>query len=131
LTQDCDEYYPEMDPITTAIIAALGKLAEPAVKDAYSGLKNLIFSKYKEAHPSLPHTVSELEKRPDSNGYRQVLAEEVAHARAAEDPELASAAQSLLQLALPKGPQIQNVRQDVRGNQNTFSGTGDVNIREG
>ena len=27
-----------MDPITTAIIAALAKLAEPAIKDAYDGL---------------------------------------------------------------------------------------------
>jgi hypothetical protein len=28
-----------MDPITTAIVAALAKLAEPAIKDAYDGLK--------------------------------------------------------------------------------------------
>ena len=35
-----------MDPITTAILAALAKLAEPAIKDSYDGLKAIIKRKF-------------------------------------------------------------------------------------
>jgi hypothetical protein len=117
-----------MDPITAAIVAALGKLAEPAVKDAYEGLKDVLKRKF-VAKNVIP-AIEELETRPQSEGRRQVLAEELNACRAEDDPEVAAAAQ-LLQQKLRFQETYQNVQQRVTGNHNIFSGTGDVKVQQG
>ena len=51
-----------MEPITTALVAALGKLAEPAVKDAYEGLKALIMKKA----PQLLAMIQDVAQSPEA-----------------------------------------------------------------
>jgi hypothetical protein len=87
-----------MDPITGAIVAALGTLAEPAVKDAYAGLKALIVRKFgREAE--VTKAVETLEAKPDSPGRRAALEEEIAAAAAAKDQELLGLARALAERA--------------------------------
>ena len=116
-----------MEPITTALVAALGKLAEPAVKDAYAGLKALIVKKLGATHPVV-EAVGSLEQKPDSNGRRETLGEELASSAIAADPEISAAARALLEQVQKHGGVTQNVRQNVTGDRNIFSGTGDINI---
>lgn len=117
-----------MDPITAAIVAALGKLAEPAVKDAYEGLKGVLKRKFsgKKVIPA----IEELETTPQSEGRRQVLAEELNACRAEDDSEVAAAAQ-LLQQKLGFQGTGHNVQQTVTGSGNIFSGTGNVKVHKG
>jgi hypothetical protein len=116
-----------MDPITAALIAAVAKLAEPAIKDAYQGLKSLIVKKLGAQH-QVVSAVESLEQKPDSTGRQQTLQEEVKTAGVENDDEILTAARSLIEKvkATPGGGD--HVRQTVTGNQNIFSGTGDINI---
>jgi hypothetical protein len=116
-----------MDPISTAILAALAKLAEPAIKDAYDGLKAIIKRKF-GAHHEVVQAVESLEKKPDSVGRREMLNEEMASSGVAADTEILAAAHSLLENLKnqPGGQEI--VQQIVTGNRNIFSGTGDIHI---
>lgn len=115
-----------MEPITTALVAALGKLAEPAVKDAYEALKGLIAKKLGARHPVVDAVVN-LEKKPESTGRRETLQEELAGSAAATDAEIAAAAERLLRsVKQPGGQDI--VQQNVSGNRNIFSGTGDIHL---
>jgi hypothetical protein len=116
-----------MEPITTALVAALGKLAEPAVKDAYEGLKRLLAKKLGARHPAVD-AVDQLEKKPDSNGRRETLGEELASSTAPADQEILAAAQALLDQVKQHGGTAATVQQRVTGNRNIFSGTGDINI---
>ena len=116
-----------MDPIFAALIAGLAKLAEPAVRDAYDGLKNLIVKKLGARH-AVPKAVVELEEKPESPGRKQTLKEEVAASGLDEDKEIVSAAKALTEQLkkLPGGQQV--VQQNVTGDRNIFSGTGDVKV---
>ena len=116
-----------MEPITTALVAALGKLAEPAVKDAYEGLKALIVRKLGAKHPVVD-AVGSLEKKPDSAGRRETLGEEITSSTAAADAEIVAAARALLENVQKQGGSQDIVQQNVTGNRNIFSGTGDINI---
>jgi hypothetical protein len=100
------------DIVTNAIVAALSAgavagatdTAKSAIADAYQGLKSLIKKKF--GHDSeAAEAIDKLEAKPDSDGKKQVLAEELKAVDSASDPELVSAAQSLLSLikALPQG----------------------------
>jgi len=117
-----------MDQITTAIVAGLGKLAEPAIKDAYNGLKTLIINRFGEKS-NVVEAVEKLEQKPDSTGRRETLKEELSDANANHDEGIAKAAEILLQL-LEKQPggHDQNLQQTVHGDKNVFSGTGNVTI---
>jgi disulfide oxidoreductase YuzD len=84
-----------MDPITTAILAALAKLAEPAIKDSYEGLKAIIVRKF-GTHHEIVRAVDNLEKKPDSAGRKETLKEEIVGSGAVADTELLAAANSLL-----------------------------------
>ena len=100
------------DLVLSAITAALSAGAaagvtdagKKAIADAYDSLKSLLkkrFGNKSEAAAAL----EKLEAKPDSEGRRQTLGEELESAGAASDPELASAAQALLALvrALSQG----------------------------
>ena len=64
-----------MDPITTAIIAALANLSKDAIKDGYNALKNTLKKKF-GSESDLVDAVDKLEKKPDSEGRKAILQEE-------------------------------------------------------
>jgi hypothetical protein len=80
-----------MDPITTAIVAALPAMAsdlvKSSVKDTYDALKAVIHRKWGKAG-ALSNAVEDLEANPKSKGQALVLEERVADAKAAEDADL-------------------------------------------
>jgi len=127
-----------MDPITTAIVAALTAgaasgltdVGKKAIADAYDGLKTLLKKKF--GHESeVVKSVERLEVRPDSASRQGTLAEEMADAKVAQDADILHAAQTLLdQITIqPNGGQhIQN----VIGNYNAVvqgSGNPTVNVK--
>jgi hypothetical protein len=100
------------DIVANAIVAALSAgavagvsdTAKSGIADAYQGLKSLIKKKF--GHDSeVAEAIDKLEAKPDSDGNKKTLAEELEAVNSASDPELVSAAQSLLSLikALPQG----------------------------
>ncbi len=104
-----------MDPITAAIIAAVAAgvtagatdVGKQALVDAYNGFKALLKRKFGE-HSEVVKAADGVEARPDSEGRKTTLKEEVAAAKADQDSEVISAAQALLEKikTLPGGPQI-------------------------
>ena len=104
-----------MDPITTAIVAALTtgivsgstKVGEQAIADAYDKLKGLL-SKKLGVKSKVVKAVKELETNPKSEARKAVLKEEMGAAKADKDSELLKAAQALLKTikAKPGGEQI-------------------------
>ena len=92
-----------MDPITTAIIAALAAgiikssstAGEKVIVDAYEALKAIIKRKF-GSDSKVAKAVNELEEDPDSEGYKAVLKEQVAKAKVDQDSEVLAAAQALL-----------------------------------
>lgn len=88
-----------MDPITTAIIAAVAAgitdIGKKAVGDAYQGLKTLIKSKFGQEN-KISKAITELEASPEAEGRKQILAETVAQQKAAQDPELLNIAKELI-----------------------------------
>ena len=115
-----------MDPITTAVLAAVVKLADPVVRDGYDALKSLIARKFGN-DSQLATAVQQLEAKPESEARKAVVQEEVATAGADRDAEILSVAQALLeQVKTAHGDQV--VNQAVQGDRNIFSGTGDVTV---
>src|SRR6516225_6073306 len=88
-----------MDPITTAIVAALPAVAsdliKSSVKDAYAGLKAVIRRKWGDASP-VAKSVDALEANPESKGQAEVLAEQVAAVNATGDAEVMQALAKLV-----------------------------------
>ena len=116
-----------MDPITTALLAGVSKLAEPAIKDAYEGIKTLIHRKF-GATSNVARAAVELEKSPASAARREVLKEEVAAAEVDSDKDIITAANALLEKlkTLPGGQA--HVQLVISGNHNIVTGTGDINL---
>jgi hypothetical protein len=83
-----------MDPITTAITAALANVAKDGVKDAYEALKTVISRKWGKSSPILK-AISATEDDPNSKAQAAVLEEKVVAFRAAADPEVAQALRKL------------------------------------
>jgi hypothetical protein len=100
------------DLVANAILAALTAgaasgatdTAKKAIADAYEGLKSLVKKKL-GGNSEAAVALDKLETNPASEGRQKTLAEELESAKAATDPELASAAQALIELirALPQG----------------------------
>jgi hypothetical protein len=112
-----------MDPVTVAIGAALAagvmKVGQSAFDDAYQALKDTLVRKF-GGQSEIAKAVDGLEARPDSAGRATTLQEEVAAAKADQDPDILTAAHALLDQvkAQPGGQQsIQN----VYGNQNAVT----------
>jgi hypothetical protein len=100
------------DIVANAIVVALSAgavagakdTAKSAIADAYQGLKSLVKKKF--GHESdAAQAIEEVEAKPDSEGRKKTLAEELNAVNSSSDPELVDAAQSLIALikALPEG----------------------------
>ena len=116
-----------MDPITGAIVAGLSKFAEPAVKDAYEALKALIVRKL-GPDAEVTKAVKALEASPGSAGRREVLTEEMKNAAADKDAELLRLAEVLGEKMRTLTGATQKVQQNVRGDHNVISGTGNITV---
>jgi hypothetical protein len=122
-----------MDPITTAILAAIAagavsgitKVGEQVLIDAYGKLKEMLKNKF-GPQSKVVNAVVELEANPKSEARKEVVQEEVAASKADQDDELLQAAQALIKSikALPGGTQI---IQTATGDQN-IQIAGDGNI---
>ena len=94
-----------MDPITTAIITALSAgaaagltdTAKTAIADSYTKLKNLLTKKH-GASSEVVQAIDKLEAKPDSQGRKETLAEEIATVKAEQDEEIIAAAKQILVL---------------------------------
>lgn len=112
-----------MDPITTAIIAALAAgtakgLSEASaalIPDAYEALKTALKDKF-GGDSDLVEAVDGLEAKPDSTARAAVVEEEVKMAEAHKDPDLLALAQDLNQALEASGGST--------GYQATLSGKG-------
>ena len=114
-----------MDPITTAIVAALaagalkaaGSVGEKAISDGYAALKAILVRKFGQ-QSEVVKAVEGVEARPASPGRGQTLQEEVTAAKLAQDNEILQAAQALQERvrSQPGGAQIiQNVSHGSAG----------------
>ncbi len=83
--------------LAAGALAATPGVAGEAVKDAYAGLKDLVVRKL-GGKGEVEAAVSSLERKPESEGRKTTLAEELKAAGAGDDRELAQAAQALLDL---------------------------------
>ena len=95
-----------VDPIVTALLGGLaasaGKVASKAVEDAYGALKALLVRRLGEKSEAA-EAVAKLEAKPDSEGRKATVAEELTAAKVSDDPELLEAARRL-QAALEQLP---------------------------
>ena len=116
-----------MDPITTAIVAALANLSQDACKDGYVALKDALKKKFGDKS-DLVDAVDKLEKKPDSEARKATVQEEVEIAKVNDDPDILKLVQDLLDKIKqqPGGQEIINQTQT-----NTVSGVnvgGDFNF---
>jgi flagellar motor protein MotB len=92
-----------MDPVTTAILAALAagamsgvtEVSKTAITDAYQKLKGLLASKF-GAKSKIVTAIDDLEEEHDSKGRQLTLQEQLAKVKADQDQELVQVAQVLL-----------------------------------
>jgi len=121
-----------MDPITAAVIFAIGKLGERVINDGYNALKAVLSRKW-GADSDLMKAVYDVEKRPESPGRRNILSEEVLATNAHRDPEVLKIAQELLNIVqIRSNISIANAQQ--AGDRNILVGqivARDVNIIQG
>lgn len=104
-----------MDPITTAIVTAIAtNLGQGVVKDAYEALKSAIKQKF-GCDSEVVSAVDGLEKKPDSEGRKATLAEEVKNAKVSEDAEILQLAQELLKKINPEQTGTSNYSNQVAG----------------
>jgi hypothetical protein len=98
-----------MDPITTAIVAALSagaasgltEASKSAISDTYHALKDLLAKKC-GARSDVVQAVTHLEARPDSTGRQETLLEEIATAALEQDTDVLATAKHLLTLVQPQ-----------------------------
>ena len=76
------------------IAASAGKIASKPLEDAYDALKGLLVRKL-GASSEVVEAVAKLEAKPDSDGRKATVAEEIKAAKVADDPDLLDAARRL------------------------------------
>lgn len=121
-----------MDLITASIVGALaagvaggiGEAGKKLIVDAYTALTDALKQKF-GVDSDLGKALDGAEKKPDSKGRQDVLAEEIVTAKAAEDPELLKLAQSLAEALKKESGGAYNAT--VTGNNNTVV-QGDHNV---
>jgi hypothetical protein len=116
-----------MDIISSAIIGAVAKLSQEAIKDSYNVLKKLIQKKM-GLQSDVVTAIEQLEQKPASAGRTAVLEEEIRCSGACNDADLIKAAETLLEKFSAKGGRQTIVQQTVSGNRNIFSGSGNVSV---
>lgn len=88
-----------MDPVTTAIIAAVNAteigIGKKIFEDAYQGLKSLIQSKLGQNN-NVSTAIVNVEAEPESKGQQIVLSERVAVTKASQDKEILNSAENLI-----------------------------------
>jgi hypothetical protein len=95
-----------MDPVTTTLVTAfvagavkgVTKVGEQTVVDAYGALKHMVTVAYGKAGDLL-NSIAQLEAKPDSQGRRATLAEELEAAEAVDDERLLALAEAVLDAA--------------------------------
>jgi hypothetical protein len=119
----------EMDPITTAIAAALSagaisgitETSKTAITDAYNKLKALLAKKH-GAESEVMQAINQLEAKPESVGRKETLQEEILTVKAEQDSEVLAATKHLLMLIHPQqaglGKFIIQNNAPVQGQQN-------------
>jgi hypothetical protein len=116
-----------MDPITLTLLAAIAKISEPAVKDAYDAVKKFL----EEQFSGIKEATELLEKEVDSKARQALLDEEVHKAKASENEGLCALVETLRgRLGKDAPSQTVTVTQTVTGPRNIFSGTGDVTVHK-
>jgi hypothetical protein len=98
-----------MDPVSTAIITALSAgtiagltdTAKTAVNDGYNKLKGLLTKKHGESS-EVVQAIAQLEKKPESQGRKDTLQEEIVAVKAEQDEEIVAAAKQILMLVQPQ-----------------------------
>jgi hypothetical protein len=126
-----------MDPVTTAILAALSagaidgitEMSKTVITDAYQKLKSLLITKF-GAQSKVVTAVDDLEEEHDSKGRQLTLQEQLAKVQANQDQELIQAAQVLLHELLSQPGGEQHI-QSIVGNYNAQvfgSGSASVNV---
>ena len=117
-----------MDPITTAIIAALANLSKDAIKDGYGALKAALKKKF-GASSDLVDAVEGLEKKPDSEARKAMLQEEVEMAKVNDDSDIIQLAQDLLDKIKEQPGAQQVITQNISNvKYAAISGTGNTSI---
>ena len=117
-----------MDTITTAIVAALAHLSQDVIKDSYNALKSALKKKFGEKS-DLVDAIDRLEKKPDSEGRKATLQEEVENAKVNDAPQILQLAQDLLDKLKEQPGGQQNINQTVsKVKYAATSGTGTANI---
>lgn len=127
-----------MDPITTALIAALtvgatsgvSDTAKRAIAEGYESLKGLVKKKL-SPHGEVMEAIDKLQANPQSSPRQGVLAEEMAKTTAAKDPELLTASNVLLEIirSLPQGEQhVQQIAHGIGIAQASGSSKASVNM---
>jgi hypothetical protein len=126
-----------MDPVTTAIIAALSAgassaatdVAKKTIVDGYDGLKGLLKKKF-GTESDVVAAVDNLESKPASDGRQKVLAEELSAAGAPADVELVREATALLEQirTLPGGAHHVQIAHGSNIAQADRGGTATVNV---
>ena len=97
-----------MDPVTTitdAIVTALSAgavagltdTAKAAVNDVYNKLKGLLTKKHGEGS-EVVQAIAQLEAKPESQGRKEMLQEEIVAVKAEQDEEIVAAAKQVLTL---------------------------------
>ena len=86
---------PITNKITQAIVEGLANLSKDAIKDGYGVLKATLQKKFGDKS-DLVDAVEKLEKKPDSEGRKAILQEELEIAKINDDPEILKLAQDLL-----------------------------------
>ena len=98
-----------MDPITTAIVAALSagtisgltETSKTAMTDAYNAFKALLIKKF-GAKSEVVQAIDRLEAKPESVGRQETLQEEIVTVNAEQDHEVLAAARHVLALVHPQ-----------------------------
>ena len=134
-----------MDPITTAIVAALAtgvvtgvaKVGENVIPDAYNAVKKILQNKF-GVDSKLVKAVNELEAEPDFEANKTALAGRVSQVNADKDPDVLQAVKELLE-AINSNPEITDVTgvnlENIKGvslriDDIIATGTG-VNVQQG
>ncbi|WP_321965430.1 hypothetical protein [Paraburkholderia sp. J7] len=126
-----------MDPVTTAIIAALAsgassaipEVARKGITDGYEGLKALLKKKF-GTDSDVVGAVEKLESKPESEGRQKVAEEELSAAGASSDAELIRVATALLDQikSHPGGTHYAQIAQGSNIAQASEGGTATVKV---